>query len=181
MPPPPRVHLRARPRIAGDARAALLRPRARDLRSPACAPARGRRCLIRVRRAAVFAKLAAMHKSRLVAFGIDCQDADLDTAATFWSAALGRPVKETEGAYAALEDRANQPVIFVQRVDHPSRVHLDIETDDVEAEVARLEALGARRLEKVRTWWVMESPTGHRFCVVRPQRGPLGPDANVWP
>jgi hypothetical protein len=57
---------------------------------------------------------------------------------------------------------------------------LDIESDDVEAEVARLEALGARRIEKVRTWWVMEAPTGHRFCVIRPQRGPLGPDANTW-
>src|SRR5688572_14937887 len=121
-----------------------------------------------------------MHKSRLVAIGIDCQDADLDTAAAFWSAALGRPVKETEGNYASLEDRPNQPIVFVQKVSHPSRVHLDIETDDVEAEVTRLEALGARRLEKVSTWWVMESPTGQRFCVVRAQRGPLGDDANTW-
>ena len=121
-----------------------------------------------------------MHKSRLCAFGIDCQGTDLDTAATFWSAALGRPVKETEGNYAALEDRADQPPIFVQRVDHPSRVHLDIETDDIEAEVARLEALGAKRVQQVSTWWVMEAPTGHRFCVVRLQRGPLGDDANVW-
>jgi len=121
-----------------------------------------------------------MHKSRLVALGIDCEDADLDAAARFWSAALGRPVKGTEGSYAGLEDRPGQPVVFVQKVDHPSRVHLDIESDDVEAEVARLEALGAKRLKKVHTWWVMEAPTGHRFCVVRPQRGPLGPDANEW-
>ncbi|HVV84788.1 MAG TPA: VOC family protein [Kofleriaceae bacterium] len=122
-----------------------------------------------------------MHKSRLCAIGIDCQDADLATAAAFWSAALGRPVRETEGAYAALEDRPSQPSVFVQRVEHPSRVHLDLETDDVEAEVARLEALGAKRLQKIKTWWVMESPTGQRFCVVRPQRGPLGPDATTWP
>ena len=122
-----------------------------------------------------------MHKSRLCAFGIDCEGTEPDVAAAFWSAALGRPVTETDGAYAALEDRAGQPIVFVQRVDHPSRVHLDIETDDVEAEVARLEALGAMRLEKVHTWWVMESPTGQRFCVVRPQRGPLGPDATEWP
>ncbi len=122
-----------------------------------------------------------MHKSRLAAFGIDCEGDDLATAATFWSAALGRPVTETEGAYAALADRANQPIVFVQRVAHPSRVHLDIEADDVEAEVARLEALGARRVQQVRTWWVMEAPTGHRFCVVRAQRGALGDDANVWP
>lgn len=121
-----------------------------------------------------------MHKSRLCAIGIDCQDADLDTAATFWSAALGRPVKETEGSYVSLTDRPGQPIVFVQKVSHPSRVHLDIETDDLEAEVTRLEALGARRLEQVSTWWVMESPTGQRFCVVRPQRGTLGDDANTW-
>lgn len=121
-----------------------------------------------------------MHKSRLCAIGIDCQHPDLDTAATFWSAALGRPVKEVEGCYAALEDRASQPSVFVQKVEHASRVHLDIETDDVEAEVARLEALGARRLEKIKTWWVLEAPTGQRFCVVREQHGPLGDDATTW-
>jgi hypothetical protein len=48
-------------------------------------------------------------------------------------------------------------------------VHLDIESDDVEAEVRRLESLGARRVEQVQTWWVMEAPTGQRFCVVRLQ------------
>ena len=121
-----------------------------------------------------------MHKSRLVAIGIDCQDADLEKAADFWSKALGRPAKGTEGNYAGLEDRTNQPVVFVQKVDHPSRLHLDIETDDVEAEVARLEALGAKRYKQIETWWVMEAPTGHRFCVVRPQRGPLGDDASKW-
>lgn len=122
-----------------------------------------------------------MHRSRLVALGIDCQGADLDTAAAFWSAALGRPVSENDGTYAMLEDRPNQPLVFVQRVDHPSRVHLDIEADDVEAEVARLEALGARRVQQVKSWWVMESPTGQRFCVVRPQRGDLPADAATWP
>ena len=121
-----------------------------------------------------------MHKSRLVAIGIDCQGSDLDTCARFWSAALGRPVKEVEGKYAALEERPNQPIVFVQAVDHPSRVHLDIETDDIEAEVARLEALGAVRLQQVQTWWVMEAPTGQRFCVVKPQRGPLTDDATTW-
>ena len=57
--------------------------------------------------------------------------------------------------------------IEVQKVDHPSRVHLDIETDDIEAEVRRLEALGAKRIQAVQTWWVMEAPTGQRFCVVQ--------------
>jgi len=122
-----------------------------------------------------------VHKSRLGAVAIDCQVEDLDAAAQFWAAALGRPTKRRHGTkYIGFEDRANQPQAFVQRVTHPSRVHLDIETDDVEAEVARLESLGARRLEKVEDWWILEAPTGHRFCVVPPSRGELGPDANTW-
>ena len=123
-----------------------------------------------------------MHKSRLCSLGIDCHDADLAVAARFWSAALGRDVAETEGNYAMLADRAGQPIVFVQRVDHPSRVHLDIETDDVAAEVARLEGLGATRVKQIGTWWVMQAPTGHRFCVIA-ARVPLAdlPGTNVWP
>jgi glyoxalase superfamily protein len=122
-----------------------------------------------------------MHKSRLCSLVIDCEGANLEQAGTFWAGALGRDARAPEGKYVELADRAGQPIVMVQRVEHPSRVHLDIETDDVEAEVSRLEALGARRIEQVRTWWVLEAPTGQRFCVVRPQRGPLGDDANVWP
>jgi hypothetical protein len=122
-----------------------------------------------------------MHKSRLCSVSIDCENADLEAAGRFWSQALGREAKAPQGNYLALEDRPGQPLIEVQRVSHASRVHLDIESDDVEAEVKRLEALGARRLEQIRTWWIMEAPTGQRFCVVRTQRGALGQDANVWP
>jgi hypothetical protein len=121
-----------------------------------------------------------MHRSRLCAIGIDCQDADLEVASKFWSAALGRDVTDTEGNYAGLADRDNQPIVFVQKVSHPSRVHLDIETDDIEAEVARLEALGAKKVQWIQRWWVMEAPTGHRFCVVRVQRDKLPDDANTW-
>jgi Glyoxalase-like domain len=122
-----------------------------------------------------------MHKSRLSSVIIDCENADLAAAALFWSQALGRAAKPAQDAYVPLEDRPGQPLVEVQSVPHPSRVHLDIETDDIEAEVRRLEALGARRVEQIRTWWVMEAPTGQRFCVIRPQRGALGEDANVWP
>ena len=68
----------------------------------------------------------------------------------------------------------------MQSVAHPSRVHLDIESDDIEAEVCRLEALGAKRIEKIRTWWVMEAPTGQRFCVVRVQSSSFDKEANTW-
>ena len=127
-----------------------------------------------------------MHHSRLCSIIIDCRDGDLAEAARFWSAALGRPV--CEGAvsasenYVPLETHDDEPVIEVQKVDHASRVHLDIESDDIEAEVRRLQALGAKRVAVIKTWVVMEAPTGQRFCVIRPQRhGKVGPHANEWP
>jgi predicted enzyme related to lactoylglutathione lyase len=70
--------------------------------------------------------------------------------------------------------------VEVQQVEHESRVHLDIETDDIEAEAQRLEALGAKRIGKVHTWIVMEAPTGQRFCIVRPQNKQFAEQANVW-
>ena len=127
-----------------------------------------------------------MHHSRLSSLINDCKVEDLDEAARFWSAALGRPLKErvddTAGDnYLPLETHDDEPVVEVQKVDHESRVHLDIESDDIEAEVRRLEALGARRLQAIKTWVVMEAPTGQRFCVIRPQRhGKVGPHANTW-
>jgi predicted enzyme related to lactoylglutathione lyase len=124
-----------------------------------------------------------MHKSRLVGFVIDCQTEDLAAAAEFWSKALGMPTRPQEGeTYVPLDSGPDGMHIEVQRVDHPSRVHLDIETDDMEAEAQRLEKLGARRVAKIRTWLVMEAPTGQRFCLVRPQRpsGQLPPDSNTW-
>lgn len=124
-----------------------------------------------------------MHHSQLGSLVIDCHTDDLGAAARFWSQVLGRPVKEVADAqenYVGLVTHDDEPVIEVQRVDHPSRVHLDIESDDIEAEVRRLEALGARKIATIRTWVVMEAPTGHRFCVIRPQRGGLGVHANQW-
>lgn len=124
-----------------------------------------------------------MHKSRLGNITIDCQTEDVDCARTFWSAALGwrpEPPDPDEPKYGSLESPDDQVNVLVQAVDHPSRVHLDIETDDLEAEAARLEALGAKRIAFVKRWWVMEAPTGQRFCVVRPQRPDFEAKANVW-
>ncbi len=112
-----------------------------------------------------------MHKSRLAGMVIDCRAEDLGAAAAFWGAALGyRLTSDGSGKYMDFEVPADQPELLLQAVDHESRIHLDIETDDVDAEASRLEKLGAKRLAKVRDWWVMEAPTGHRFCVVKPQR-----------
>lgn len=125
-----------------------------------------------------------MHKSRLGTIVIDCHTDDLDAAAAFWSQALGtraHPLDPSFANYREFDMPADQPKVLVQQVTHPSRVHIDIETDDVDAEVARLEALGAKRVAQVKTWWVMESPTGQRFCVVRPQRQDFAERAKSWP
>ena len=131
-----------------------------------------------------------MHRSRFCALVIDCKVDDMDAAAAFWSQAFGKPVVPPppeagpeSSHYRELGTKADEPIIFLQKVEHESRVHLDIEADDLDAEVKRLEALGAKRVAYVRQrWWVMEAPTGHRFCVVRPQKGPLEsrPHTNTW-
>ena len=119
------------------------------------------------------------HCSRLAGFIIDCQVDDLDAAARFWSGALGATIADPNAGdetaeYQAFGNTPGDLHIEVQKVAHPSRVHLDIETDDLDAEAARLEALGAKRIGFVKRWWVMEAPTGQRFCVVKmhhPERG----------
>ncbi|MDZ7840997.1 MAG: VOC family protein [Gammaproteobacteria bacterium] len=111
-----------------------------------------------------------MHRSRIAGLIIDCKTDDLDSAARFWGRALGYEPKYSSNpkdqGYILLQTPSDEPHIELQKVTHASRVHIDIETDDVEAEVSRLEALGAKRCQKVRDWWVMEAPTGHRFCVI---------------
>jgi hypothetical protein len=118
-------------------------------------------------------------ESRLTGFIIDCNTTDLRAAARFWGGALRMELQQLpaeEGdKYMRLVDPEGRLHIEVQLVTHPSRVHLDIEAEDVEQEAARLVALGAQRVEKVHSWWVMEAPTGQRFCVVRakPAKGAL--------
>ena len=125
-----------------------------------------------------------MHRSKLAGFIIDCKADDLDSAASFWGAAFGFKVGRTDdpddAGYARLFDHQNDLHIEVQKVTHASRVHIDIETDDIEAEVARLEKLGARRVEKIKRWWVMEAPTGQRFCVVRRSSPHFDTQATPW-
>ena len=125
-----------------------------------------------------------MHKSQLSSIVIDCNANDLDEAAGFWSAALGwqaKPLPNADDAnYRELAGPDDEVKVLVQCVDHPSRAHIDIEADDIEAEVRRLEALGAKRVEFVRRWWVMEAPTGQRFCVIKPQRSDFDSRARSW-
>jgi predicted enzyme related to lactoylglutathione lyase len=123
-----------------------------------------------------------MHKSRLAGFIIDCKTGDIDAAATFWKQALGYQLKvyPDDPTYRNFDTGALGLHVEVQQVDHPSRVHLDIESDDLEAEAQRLEKLGAKRIAVVKRWIVMEAPTGHRFCIVNPQSKDFAEGANVW-
>ena len=125
-----------------------------------------------------------MHHSRLCAVLIDCKTEDVDAAAEFWAAALGRPVDSkhpaTRGNYRMLETPPDEPIVEIQKVEHESRVHIDIETDDIPAEVKRLGKLGAAVVAELPRWTVMQAPSGQRFCVVRVQRPGFPKNANRW-
>lgn len=88
-----------------------------------------------------------MHKSCLGTVVIDCNTDDLDRASSFRASALGwesqRLTDPKDANYRRLDTPANEVNVPIQAVTHPSRAHIDIETNDVEAEVARLEKLGA--------------------------------------
>lgn len=122
-----------------------------------------------------------MHHSRLTGIIIDCRDVD---GAEFWSQALGMKTERDDDGeqYVGLDASSRDLRLLVQKVSHESRVHLDLETDDEGAEVARLEALGAKKIGKVKHWTVMEAPTGQRFCVVQRDEALEGlPGINRWP
>jgi len=121
------------------------------------------------------------HRSALEGFVIDCRTGDLAEAMAFWSAALGATAKlDEDGRYAHLSGAFGGIDLLLQAVDHAPRIHLDMRSDNVEAEARRLEALGAKRIEAMERWIVMEAPTGHRFCIVRRHASEMGGDATTW-
>ncbi|MEM6667213.1 MAG: VOC family protein [Pseudomonadota bacterium] len=121
-----------------------------------------------------------MHHSRLGCVVIDCETDDLADACKFWSAALGGSGSvDPDGKYAPLEVPGG-PRVLLQAVDHAPRVHLDIETDNIDGEAERLSALGAKEVARLKGWVVMEAPTGHRYCIVKPQRGDFPGDAAAY-
>ncbi|HXP19234.1 MAG TPA: VOC family protein [Streptosporangiaceae bacterium] len=124
------------------------------------------------------------HYSRLSKIVIDVPAADHDRELSFWQAALGKPLTrfdrfpEYHGAGLHGEDHW----LLIQRLDQgQSRVHVDIHTDDLAAEVARLEALGAERVLEVHSWWVLQDPAGLLFCVIPEPPGSFSDDdAQRW-
>jgi predicted enzyme related to lactoylglutathione lyase len=99
----------------------------------------------------------------------------------FWEEALGYRQAADLGAYLVLVSRTDpgEPVFALQRVpEEPAgknRMHVDVHPPDPEAHIARLEALGARRIgpritelqETAGIWWQqLADPQGNVFCVV---------------
>ena len=116
---------------------------------------------------------------------LDCDD--IDAGVNFWSKALGAmPVWRDDPAdpYVSLGEVVDGLTLLPQRVPEPKsaklRLHIDIETDDLAAEVARLERLGARRQAQIEDWWVMEDPCGNEFCVVPRESESFSEHANTW-
>lgn len=109
-------------------------------------------------------------------FGLVLDCADPERLAEFWAAALDYVNVGSAGAYVALYPRdGNGPKLLLQHVDEAksvkNRMHLDIDTADVEAEADRLAGLGARRAttdicrEHGSSWIVMSDPEGNEFCI----------------
>lgn len=117
------------------------------------------------------------HYSRLCKVVVDVDASDRADEVAFWEGALGSPMENVKGApeYTGMVVHSPRMWLFVQALDHNEgpRIHLDIHTDDVEAEVLRLEALGARRVRRVHSWWVMMDPAGLVFCVIPCRPGTL--------
>jgi predicted enzyme related to lactoylglutathione lyase len=121
------------------------------------------------------------HYSRLNMIVIDVPAADHDGEVEFWSAALGQQLKQGEHfpEYHGVALHGEAFGLLIQRLGQgPARVHLDVHTDDLEAEVARLEALGAGKVEFVHAWWILRDPAGLLFCVVPEPDGSLN-DTNA--
>lgn len=126
-----------------------------------------------------------MHRSRIGVVLLDFPEDSHDVAQRFWSGAVGHEAEPQAGdpVYASL-GLIGSLRLEVQRTGSGTepRVHLDIETDDVDAEVARLEAMGAAIDTELEHYTVMRDPSGVVFCVVPVQTGEaFAAEATTWP
>ncbi len=117
-----------------------------------------------------------MHRSRVGVVLIDHPARSFDDAAAFWAATRGgdrSPAPSDADPYAALDDLPGGVELALQRTGDGTapRIHLDIETDDVEAEVDRVVGLGATVVERRDGYAILTDPGGLVFCVVPIQTG----------
>ncbi|WP_369181558.1 VOC family protein [Streptomyces mutabilis] len=126
-----------------------------------------------------------MHRSRVYAVLIDAPEEEAARAADFWAAALGvtaspfAPLPQFTTLHQALPGL----VTAVQAVDDAPRIHLDIETDDPDAETARLTALGAEQITQWEECRVLRVPGGHLVCVLPVESNPdvFLAQSTAWP
>jgi predicted enzyme related to lactoylglutathione lyase len=121
------------------------------------------------------------HYSKLSKIVIDVPAADHDRELAFWSAATGEPLAQFDRypEYHGATLPGQELGLLIQRLgDGPGRVHIDIHTDDLAAEIARLEKLGAEVVQQAHSWWVMRDPAGLVFCVIPERPGTLD-DSNA--
>lgn len=115
-----------------------------------------------------------MHRFRVFGLFVDAPSDTADQAVSFWSAALQAEPEAADGgdAYTRLTGALPGLAMEVQAVNDQPRYHVDIETDDVEAEALRLIRLGATVVSRPPGWYVLRAPGGHLLCVVRVQSDP---------
>ena len=177
-PPPHRYRIRVRGRLGETMRFAFpaLQARASGGDTVLTGPLPDRAALHGVLGPRRDDTMAAMsHYSRVLKVVIDAPPALHDQELAFWQGALGQELPEIYSAeYHGAFLRGHDLMLLVQRLETGApRVHLDIHTDDLDAEVSRLERLGAKRVQKVQTWWVMRDPAGLLFCVLPVSPGSL--------
>lgn len=110
-----------------------------------------------------------MHRILLREVVIDAPSETFPAVRDFWAAALLTEARQVEEypEFTGLEDPASLPVVGLQDIGAGrARFHVDLETDDVAAEVARLVGLGAEEVSRGRTWVVLRDPAGLLLCVV---------------
>ncbi|WP_307793112.1 VOC family protein [Amycolatopsis sp. MtRt-6] len=126
-----------------------------------------------------------MHRSRMFGIFVDTPAAEAGRAAAFWAAALGATARPVAGEeqFTALDGALPGLTMDVQAVDDAPRYHVDIETDDVAAEVARLTALGAEPVSRWLECHTLRAPGGHLLCVVPVHSDPATFEelARTWP
>ncbi|WP_248582665.1 VOC family protein [Nocardioides sp. InS609-2] len=114
-----------------------------------------------------------MHRSRIGVVLIDHPASSYDAASAFWASASGSTLAPEDETYSSVTVLPGGVKLEAQRLgdDTTARIHLDIETDDVRAEVARVVALGATVVEDRAGYVILTDPGGLVFCVVPVQTG----------
>ncbi|MBT0773147.1 hypothetical protein KIH74_29655 [Kineosporia sp. J2-2] len=109
-----------------------------------------------------------MHRSRFSTLLIDVPQDEASAAASFWSSALGVPARPVPGEeqFTNINGAFPDLVMAVQSIDGAPRFHIDIETDDLDAETTRLTGLGAVEIGRWLDCRTLRAPGGHLLCVI---------------